>query len=71
MTTRIYLIVDTSSDKPERLVRANSKAQAIRHVAEDTFLSRVATQDDLELLLTRGDRVEIAAMDEPKHEVES
>ena len=61
MTTRIYCVSDGSTD---RLVRAGSRAQAVSHVARSVFASRVATQDDLEQLITAGVRVETAGATE-------
>lgn len=58
MATRIYCVSD--GDKVERLVRANSRSQAVAHVARSIFRSRVATQGDLETNLTAGVRVENA-----------
>lgn len=55
-TTRIYRIDDGHTD---HLVRAASRAQAIGHVARN-FAVRVATQRDLETLLTEGAKVEDA-----------
>ena len=50
--TRIYRVND-------RLVRATSQAQAIRHVAS-SFTVRVATQDDIADLVAEGAKVETA-----------
>lgn len=55
-TTRIYRIDDGHGD---HLVRATSRAQAISHVARN-FAVRVASQRDLETLLTEGTKVEDA-----------
>lgn len=52
--SRIYRIDDGHAD---RLVRATSQAQAIRHVASG-FSVRVATQDDIVSLLSEGVTVE-------------
>lgn len=46
--TRIYLVYN---DDQQILVRANSRAQAIGHVARSLFSMRVATQHDLVRLL--------------------
>lgn len=54
--TRIYRIDDGKAD---RLVRATSQAQAVRHVASG-FAVRVATQDDIADLVTEGVKVEAA-----------
>ena len=50
---RVY-IVTNKVDGVTRLVRANSQAQAIRHVAGDTFDVGVPTQDGLVHMLTVG-----------------
>jgi hypothetical protein len=55
MISRVYVAAD-STGKIERLVRAHHPGQALRHV----FGVRVASQADLERLLTRGTRVEDA-----------
>lgn len=52
--TRIYRVDDGRND---RLVRAASQAQAVRHVASG-FVVRVATQDDIAELVASGVRVE-------------
>lgn len=54
--TRIYRIDDGRGD---RLIRAASQAQAIRHVASG-FAVRVATQDDIANLVSEGIKVEKA-----------
>ncbi len=54
--TRIYRVDDGHKD---RLVRAPSQAQAIRHVAS-SFAVRVATQDDIAQLVGDGVKVETA-----------
>lgn len=54
--TSIYRIDDGHGD---RLVRAASQAQAIRHVASG-FAVRVATQDDIVNLVAEGTKVETA-----------
>lgn len=58
MTThRIYLVTDKATKKP-RLVRASHPAPALRHVADDAFTVRVATQDDLVAAFEAGTKVE-------------
>ena len=54
--TRIYRIDD---GKANRLVRATSQAQAVRHVASG-FAVRVATQDALADQVGEGVKVEVA-----------
>lgn len=53
--TRIYRVTAHGKD---RLVRAPNKAQAIRHVAEDTITAEVASQDRLVQLVAAGVKVE-------------
>jgi hypothetical protein len=59
MSTRIYLVTDTETNK-HRLIRAANQAQAIRHAAQTRFDIEVAGQDDLVSLLTHGVPVELA-----------
>lgn len=59
MTTRIYLVTNTETNK-HRLIRAANQAQAIRHAASTMFDIEVAGQDDLVSLLTHGIPVEMA-----------
>ena len=54
---RIYLI---GSSRGVRLVRANTRAQALNHVAAREFNVRVASQDDLVKYLAEGQAVETA-----------
>ena len=55
--TRIYTVIDGEN---QRLVRAASPAQAVRHVANNQFDVRVSTQTDLENLINAGVKVETA-----------
>ena len=59
MTTRIYLVTDTETNK-HRLIRASNQAQAIKYAASTRFDIEVAGQDDLVSLLTHGIPVEMA-----------
>jgi hypothetical protein len=54
---RIYLI---ASSRGVRLVRANTRAQALNHVASQELTVRVASQDDLVNYLAEGSIVEMA-----------
>jgi hypothetical protein len=54
---RIYLI---ASNKGVRLVRANTRAQALNHVASQELTVRVASQDDLVKYLAEGSSIEMA-----------
>ena len=58
MTTRIYLVTDTETNK-HRLIRASNQAQAIKYAASTRFDIEVAGQDDLVSLLTHGIPVEL------------
>lgn len=59
MSTRIYVVTDTETNK-HRLIRAANQAQAIKYAASTRFDIEVAGQDDLVSLLTRGIPVELA-----------
>lgn len=48
-----------------RLVRATRQGPALMFVARDAFVVRVATQNDLEALLAKGVKVEVAVDQEP------
>jgi len=61
---RIYLI---ASNRGVRLVRANTRAQALNHVASQELTVRVASQDDLVKYLAEGSSVEtVVAPDQGK-----
>ena len=55
MAERIYTVGNGGT---VRLVKAATRQQALSHVAETTFLIRVASQDDLVKYLTQGATVE-------------
>lgn len=55
MSTRIYRVISGHGD---RLVRASTPSQAIRHVVAIQYIARVATQDDMESMLISGHKVE-------------
>ena len=63
---RIDVIPDELADRlgvrprPQRLVRARTRAQAERHVWKQMIESRVAAQDEMIELLDRGVAVEDA-----------
>jgi hypothetical protein len=66
--TRIYVVSRRSPQLggPEannRLVRAPTSSQALRHVAENTLAVAVATQDQLVELAAAGVKVENAKQD--------
>lgn len=56
MSTRVYVTADNNG-KHERLVRATTKGSAARHVTR----VHVATQTDLERLISAGVKVEMAS----------
>ena len=64
--TRIYTVGETSHASAVRLVRATTPAQALRHVAQDTFSVAVASQSDLVSALSDGIKVEDAGAEEPQ-----
>ena len=59
MSTRIYVVTDTETNK-HRLIRAANQAQAIKYAASTRFDIEVAGQDDLVSLLTNGIPIELA-----------
>lgn len=64
-TARIYTVTDTSSEEAPRLVRAISRAHAIKHVTRP-FRAEVASQDTLVRLLGDGVEVENAGCHDPQ-----
>jgi len=61
---RIYLI---ASNRGVRLVRANTRTQALNYVASQELTVRVASQDDLVKYLAEGSSVEtVVAPDQGK-----
>jgi hypothetical protein len=66
MANRVYVVANTDGTQ-ERLVRASYRHMAERHVAAKLFVSRIATKDDLERLITAGVRVE-QAVEPPPHD---
>ena len=62
--SRIYLVCLHTDDRtitPPRLVRANSRAQAERHVAAGMITAHVASRDELIEHLSAG--IEVAGED--------
>ena len=53
---RIYIV--GTSDNNVRLVRASSRHQALIHVAQTSFVVRMASQNDLVDAITNGIKVE-------------
>lgn len=51
--SRIYRVLNTTTGD-DYLVRANTQAQAIRHVVADQFRAQVAGQETIVEHLTRG-----------------
>lgn len=65
--TRIYIVhlhLDDNTVRPPRLVRANSRAQAERHVAAGMITAHVASQDELVDHLPAGIEVAGEELDE-------
>lgn len=62
MKTRVYLV--TTKDGAVRLVEAGNHAQALRHVAKDTFNVSVATTVQVGKLVHGGTAVEVATKEE-------
>lgn len=56
--TRIYKVAPVADGGPARLVRATHPSHALRHVAADSFMVKVASQDDLVAAFERGVQVE-------------
>ena len=54
--SRIYIVGTPAGDV--RLIRCNTRQQALSHVANHMFTVRVATQDDLVKTITSGSSVE-------------
>ena len=59
MSLRIYRVINTET-AAEHLVRAQSQAQAIRHVVKETYRAAVAGQETIVELLTSGVKVQDA-----------
>ena len=57
MANRIYVVVNKATQE-QRLIRAASRAEAVRFVARTTLESSAASQDDLVRLLTAGTKIE-------------
>ena len=55
---RIYRIAPKTEGGAARFVRASHPATALRHVADDAFTVRVATQEDLVGAFEAGLKVE-------------
>lgn len=64
MSRRIYR-VSSARTGDEWLVRAQSQAQAIRHVVKSEYRAAVASQETLIEMLTGGAKVEDAGADVP------
>lgn len=71
--SRIYhveLNLDDNVERPARLVRANSRSQAERHVVKGCFVTRVATQDDICKAYETQNKVEMAGTESSTEEDE-
>lgn len=62
MNARIYVVVDTQTNS-ERLVSANSQAQAVRHVVGERFSAAAASAGDVAKLMQAGVKLETAGAD--------
>lgn len=60
-TPRIYLVTNVH-EKSKKLVRAPSRMTAQRYVSAGAFDTRLATQDDIAELLTRGATIETVSL---------
>lgn len=60
MQTRIYVVSNTKTPKPARLIEASSQSQAMRHVAQDEYCCEVASPKDVAHLMSTGVRIESA-----------
>ena len=58
---RIYVVTSKAEGATPRLVRASHPANALRHVAVDSFSVAVAAQETLVELVADGVKVEDAA----------
>lgn len=63
MAEGVLYVVSDSEKGDERLVDANSRAQAIRHVSLGRFGAKPATPRDVARLMDAGIRVEDASGD--------
>jgi len=66
---RIYKVTAPGQHAP-RMVRAGTRAQAIRHVVADTVFAAVASQDDLVSMLQDGATIESASADPDQLDIE-
>lgn len=63
MTTRIYTVTHKIAGS-SRLVRAHSQAQALRYAAQSEYGVRVASQDDIVGMMSKGVAVESAGAEQ-------
>lgn len=66
MNVRVYLVTDKVTDE-QRLIRATTPAQAVRHAASQRYGVRVAAVETVIELLEGGAKVETAG-EEPATE---
>ena len=67
--SRIYVVEEFGGDR--FLIRATTKARAVRYVARNNYKAAVATQDDIVALVSEGQSVEDAVEtddDEPRQQ---
>ena len=60
-TTRPYIV--TGKDGSERLIQANSQAQALRHAALNHFAVRAASANEVIELMSKGVKPETASQE--------
>ena len=63
MTTRIYTVTHKIAGNA-RLIRAHSQAQAMRYAAQSEYGIRVASQDDIVGMMSKGVAVESAGAEQ-------
>lgn len=64
--TRPYIVTDKATGK-QRIVQAGTSAQALRHVAADTYTVAIAKANDVIALMASGVKAEVAGA-EPEAE---
>lgn len=65
---RVYIVpqqLDDKTNRPDRLVRATSRAAAMLHIAEEYFPVRIATHDELIASISLGIDIEEAVTERP------
>lgn len=62
MAIRIYVVTDTETQN-QRLIRASTRAEAVRYASRSRFTVEPASQDDLVNLLPNGVKIEVSKTD--------